>query len=446
MRTLALLGGDPVRTRPFPAYQVIGADEIEAVRRVMETGVLSKYIGARHRDFMGGPQVQAFEREWATTFGARYGVAVNSATSGLYAAVGAAGIEPGDEVIVPPLSMSATATAAVIWGGIPVFCDVDRNSFNIDPAKIEAQITPRTRAIILVHLLGLPCDMAPIMEIARSHSLLVIEDCAQSIHATYRGRETGSLGHIGVFSLNYHKHIHTGEGGMCLTDDDKLAEKLRLIRNHAESVTEGTDPESLANMVGFNWRLGEMEAAIGRSLLPKAKDLVEVRRRNVAYLEKKIGALPGLTWQSVPDDRTHSHYGHGLLCDEAVHGVPRDLVVRALRAELPSTEGRDDADGPLLGSGYRRPLYLLPMFRERTAFGRRGFPFRGPHVNRDVRYEPGLCPGAERAATTMITHEMFRPPMTQADLDDVATAFAKVYENLSALRNLAAVEKQLAAE
>ena len=288
-------------------------------------------------------------------FGAAHGIAVNSATSGLYAAVGAAGIEPGDEVIVPPLSMSATATAAVIWGGVPVFCDVDPNSINIDPAQIEALITPRTRAIILVHLLGLPCDMATIMEIARIHGLVVIEDCAQSIHATYRGRESGSLGHIGVFSLNYHKHIHTGEGGMCLTDDDKLAEKLRLIRNHAESVTDGTDSESLANMVGFNWRLGEIEAAIGRSLLPKAKNLVETRRANVDYLEKKTGMLPGLAWQRVPADRTHAYYGHVLFCDEAVHGVPRDLMVRALRAELPPTEGRDDADGPLLGAGYRKP-------------------------------------------------------------------------------------------
>jgi dTDP-4-amino-4,6-dideoxygalactose transaminase len=436
--TLALLGGDPVRTRPFPAYNVIGRDEIEAVRRVMETGVLSKYIGARHRDFMGGPQVQALEQEWALTFGAAHGIAVNSATSGLYAAVGAAGIEPGDEVIVPPLSMSATATAAVIWGGVPVFCDVDPNSINIDPAQIEALITPRTRAIILVHLLGLPCDMATIMEIARIHGLVVIEDCAQSIHATYRGRESGSLGHIGVFSLNYHKHIHTGEGGICLTDDDKLAEKLRLIRNHAESVTDGTDSESLANMVGFNWRLGEMEAAIGRSLLPKAKNLVETRRANVDYLEKKTGMLPGLAWQRVPADRTHAYYGHVLFCDEAVHGVPRDLMVRALRAELPPTEGRDDADGPLLGAGYRNPLYLLPMFRERIAFGRYGFPFRGPHVNREISYGVGLCPKAEQAAAMMITHEMVRPPMTLADLDDVASAIAKVYENVQTLRDTTA--------
>jgi len=433
-----MLGGDPVRSRPFPAYNVIGPDEIAAVCRVMESGVLSKYLGAWHRDFMGGPQVRAFEEEWCATFGAAHGIAVNTATSGLYAAVGAAGVSPGDEVIVPSLSMSASATAAVVWCAVPVFSDVDPSSCNPSPASIERVITPRTKAIVVVHLFGQPSDMGPIADLARARGIVLIEDCAQSIHATYRGRQSGTLGHIGVFSLNYHKHIHTGEGGICVTDDPKLADRMRMIRNHAEAVAGGNEPEDLTNMIGFNSRLGEIEAAIGRSLLPKARELVEHRRENVRYIESRVGDMPGLQFQKVPDDRTHSYYAHVLFCDEEVHGVPRDLMLKALRAELPPTEMRDDCEGPLIGPGYARPLYMLPMYRRRIAFGSSGFPFRGPYTNRDAEYPQGLCPEAERAGKRMITHEMMRPPMTRQDLDDVADAFLKVYENRSELRDLAA--------
>jgi len=433
MKQLALMGGIPIRTKYFPPYNVIGEDEKRAVMAVMDTGVLSKYIGAWHEDFLGGPQVRAFEEEWGAMFGAGHAIAVNSATSGLYAAMGAAGVSPGDEVIVPPLSMSASATAAVIWGGVPVFCDVDPENFSPLPKSVIQCITPQTKAIMVVHLLGHPVDMDPIMAVARERGIVVIEDCAQAIHAEYNGRPVGTLGDIGVFSLNYHKHIHTGEGGVCVTNNADLAEKMQYIRNHAEAVAAGKKPSNLVNLVGFNFRMGEIEAAIGRSLLPKSKNLIKQRRENVVYLEKQIGNLQGLPFAKTKPNCIHSYYAHALHCHKGEHGVGRDLMVKALRAELPMTEMREEAKGALLGPGYVTPLYQLPMFQNKIAFGDQGYPFKGAYITREIDYSDGICPNAEHASRTMLTHEMMRPGMTHNDLDDVAAAFHKVFDNLAAL-------------
>ncbi|MEK9753121.1 MAG: aminotransferase class V-fold PLP-dependent enzyme, partial [Rhodospirillaceae bacterium] len=211
MSKLALLGGKPVREKLFPAYKVVGSEEARAVAKVVETGILSRYIGAQHPDFMGGDQVKAFEAAWAETFSAKYAIAVNSATSGLYAAIGAAGVGPGDEVIVSPYTMMASVTAAVVFNGVPIFADIDPRTYCISADTIRPKITPRTKAIVVVHIFGQPADMDPIMELAREHNIVVIEDAAQAPYATYNDRSVGTLGHMGVFSLNYHKHIHTGE-------------------------------------------------------------------------------------------------------------------------------------------------------------------------------------------------------------------------------------------
>ena len=305
MVELALFGGSPVRNKPFPAYQVIDQQDIDAVTDVMKTGILSRFLGAWHKDFFGGPQVQAFEKKWAELFHANHAVSVNSATSGLYAACGAAGIGPGDEVIVSPYTMSASAVAPLIFNAVPVFADIDPRTYCLSAQTIEPKITERTKAIIVVHIFGQPADMDAIMVLAKKHNLIVIEDAAQAPFATYKGSMVGTLGHMGVFSLNYHKHIHTGEGGVVTTNDPLLAEKLQLIRNHAESVVGAKGTVDLVNMIGFNFRLGEMEAAIGLQQLSKGPQLVEQRRHNVAYLEKKIGHLPSLKMPYVPDYTKH---------------------------------------------------------------------------------------------------------------------------------------------
>ena len=437
MSELALLGGNPVRTTPFPAYLTIGEAEKAAAMRVLDSGILSRFLGTWHPDFFGGPEVQAFEREWAAIAGVRHGISMNSATSGLYAAVGAVGAGPGDEVIVSPYTMIASATAAVVFNAVPVFADIDPETYTLSAETIAARITPRTKAIIVVHIFGQAADMDPIMALARRHGIKVIEDCAQAPFGTYKGRPVGSLGDIGVFSLNYHKHIHTGEGAMCTTDDDGLAERLQLIRNHAEAVVEKKGVANLVNMIGFNFRLGEIEAAIGREQLRKGPALVATRKANVRYLEAKLAGLPGLAMPKVGTAGDHVYYVHPLSYSEAETGVSRDTFVRALKAELAPT-GLREHEGPLVGAGYVKPLYMTPIFRQMVGYGTVQCPFRCPHYEGTPDYSDGLCPNAEAAHFgRVITHELMRPPMTERDLDDVAAAFHKVAENLHRLSDRA---------
>ncbi|MCW8970755.1 MAG: DegT/DnrJ/EryC1/StrS family aminotransferase, partial [Rhodospirillales bacterium] len=408
MSSLALLGGDPVRTKLFPAYKVIGAEEAEAVQKVMETGVLSRFLGAWHDDFYGGPQVRAFEDEWALAFGAACAVSVNSATSGLYAAIGAAGVGPGDEVIVSPYTMSASAVAPLIFNAVPVFADIDPKTYCLDPESIRARITPRTKAILVVHIFGQAADMDAIMKIADEHGIIVIEDCAQVPFATQNGKSVGTLGHMGVFSLNYHKHIHTGEGGVVTTNDESLADRVRLIRNHAESVVANKGTADLINMVGFNFRLGEVEAAIGRCQLKKGPDLVAKRQWNVGYLEERLDGIPGLELPHVSEGNTHVYYVHVMRYDAAATGVSRQTFIKAMKAELPAAELRE-AEGALIGGGYVRPIYLQPMFQKKIAYGSATrCPFECPHYDGSADYSEGICPETEKAHATVLTHELMR--------------------------------------
>jgi perosamine synthetase len=438
MSKLALFGGSPVRTRPFPANRLFGAEEKMAAQRVIDSGVLSGYIGAWHSSFLGGPEVRAFEAQWAKAYQADFAVAVNSCTSGLYACIGASGVGPGDEVIVSPYTMSASVTAPLVFNAVPVFADIDPDTYNLDPKSIRERITPRTRAIVVVHLFGQPADMDPIMELAARHGLVVIEDCAQSPLATYKGRPVGTLGHMGVFSLNYHKHIHTGEGGMVTTNDPAFAEKVQLIRNHAEAVMGGKPSGDLVNMIGFNFRLGEIEAAIGACQLVKAPPLIDSRRANTAKLERMLEGIPGLSMPVIGAAGDHVYYQHALDFDREAMGVDRESFAKALKAELTNTELRE-TEGPIISAGYVKPLYMLPMFQSQIGYGQLQCPFKCPHYGGKANYGKGLCPNTERAHhERVIIHEYMRPAMSEADMRDFADAVHKVAEHVD---DLHAVDK-----
>lgn len=415
MSKLAILGGCKVRETPYPWHVTTDEEDAREALRVLESGVLSIFEGSNTPYFQGGPEIKALEEEWADRFEVRHALAVNSATSGLMAAVGAAGIGPGDEVILPPWTMTATAVAVLVYNAIPVFCDVTEDTFNLDPEAVRRAITPYTRAIMPVHLFGHPADMDPIMEIAREHNLAVIEDAAQSPTARYRGRFTGTIGDMGVFSLNSNKIIQCGEGGIVVTNDDELALRVSLIRNHAEAaIASGIEVKSLVNMLGWNYRMNEVEAAVSRVQLRKLDRLLEERLALVEHLNHRLSDLPGIVVPEVLPGCTHTYYRYPLKLDLNVVPVGAKNFVRVLNAE-----GMD------FYPGYE-PLYLQPMYQQRIVFGDKGCPFTCGHYEGQVSYEPGICPVLERLVNEVISTECVRPPLTFRDMDEIADAFAKV--------------------
>lgn len=434
MGKLAINGGNPIRTKPFPEYRTIGDEEKDAACRVINSGILSRYLGCWHENYHGGTEVKAVEEEWCTYFGVKHAIVVNSCTSGLYCAVGAVGVEPCDEVIVSPFTMTASAVAPLIFNAIPIFTDIEPDYFCLDPDSIESVITERTKAIIVVDLFGYPYDAKRINDIAKKHGLYVIEDAAQAITAESPLGKAGTLGDIGVYSLNYHKHIHCGEGGVVVTNDNRLAERVRLIRNHAEAVVEDKGVSNIVNMIGYNFRMTEIEAAILRCQLKKLKDLQEVRLANCDYLAKKIGEVDMLIPPFVQNGFSHAFYAYPYKFDSGVAGVERNLFVDAIAAELPVTILRE-SEGPLIGNGYVTPLYLQPIYQRQIAYGSKGFPFTSSERKEKLNFAKGLCPVAERMHNVeLFTHEFISPGMSRSDLDDVARAFHKVLENIEELK------------
>ena len=348
---LAINGGAPPRREPFPPWPVFESGEIEAVADVLRSGKVNYWTGTETRKF---------EEEFARSVGCRHGIAVANGTLALELALEALGVGQGDEVVVTCRSFVASASCCTVRGATPVFADVDPNSQNVTAETIRPKLTPRTKAIIAVHLAGWPCEMDPILELAESHALPVIEDCAQAHGATYKDRAVGSLSQVAAFSFCQDKILTTGgEGGLLATNDPSLWRRAWSYKDHGKSweavhrEDHATVFKWLHHSIGTNWRMTEMQAAIGRSVLGKLPDWVSARRRHAHQLNQRLGSLEALRTAVPPPHAGHSYYRYNcFLRPEFLRdGWSRDRVVRALQAE-----------GIPCGSGICPEIYLEEAF------------------------------------------------------------------------------------
>ena len=408
---LALFGGTPVRSQPFPGYPCFGQEEVDAVTEVVKSGKISMF----DLDFLGGEKVRTFEDNFAQYHGVRYGISVNSGTAALHVALAALQIGPGDEVIVPPYTFTATASSVLMNNAVPVFVDVTPDTYNLNPEKIEEAISKRTRAIIPVHLFGHPAEMDAIMEIAEDHDLRVIEDCAQAPGAVYKERKIGTIGDLGAFSFQRTKNMTTGEGGMIITDDETFTHRCRLVRNHGEAFSMGQKREYLANVLGWNYRMTEMEAAIGIEQLKKLDTFNEVRIRNSRYLTEKLSGIDGITPASEASYVKHVYSTYVVRYDDKKTGIPKQQFIFALAAE-----------GIPIWNGYPHPLYENPIFKEKIVHGSKGCPFNCNFYKGNIDYQRTRCLVTETLCNSLFGFSVIRPSAGIEDMDDIVTAVKKV--------------------
>jgi len=400
MPSLALFGGTPIRTRPFTSWPVFGAEEEQRLLGVLRSGNWGR---------LDGTEVSEFEERFGRMHGCRHAIAVVNGTVALRIALLAAGIQAEDEVIVPPYTFVATATAVLEANAIPVFADIDLHTFNLDPAAVAAAITPRTKAIVPVHFAGQPADMDAIAALAAARGILVLEDAAHAHGASYRGRPAGSLGQIATFSFQSSKNLTSGEGGIITTNDDALAEACRSIHNCGR-VPDGVWYEH--HVVAGNYRLGEFQGAVLNCQLDRLEAQTATRDRNGRRLASRLLALPGLHPQKRPPECTrHSHHLFMLRIDAAKFGASRAAVLDALTAE-----------GIPCSAGYGYSLPDQPLFRNK-AFG----PYL-PRASARLDYGSARCPNSDvicREQGLWLGQNLFLG--SDEDVDDIARAFEKVY-------------------
>jgi perosamine synthetase len=411
----ALLGGPSAvaagMVKPWPE---IRPEDKAAVMRVLDRNIL-----------WGGnaPEISALEQEWADWSGAKYCISANSGTAALHMAVAAVGVQPGDEVITTPFSWTSTATCILHHNAIPVFADIDPRTYNIDAAKIEAKITPQTKAIIVVHLYGLAADIDPIMEVAARHHLKVIEDCCQSHGAEYKGRKIGNFGDVAAFSLNGNKNLSAGEGGLLITNNEHVWSEAASVQQFGERRVKDGAREYNAYGMGWMYRMTEMTAAFARSQLSRLDEITATIRENALYLTEGIKDIAGFSTPYVPDNCKHVYYRFSLHFTPEKMGIqmPLEDYVRKVRTAL-------DAEGVNLA----RAEFVIPamtLFQQRQGYGK-GCPWSCNHYHGDVSYNAEDYPVTLDTMKRVMAPLGFTPPNGRALMDQYIEAIHKVYDNL----------------
>ena len=405
MSTLALFGGEPVRAEPWPAWPDVREEDIEAVATALRTG---------HWWQHEGEEANAFEREFAAYHEARHGITVNSGTTALQLAIEALGVGPGDEVIVPAYTFQATAMSVILANAVPVFADIEPTTMNIAPDSVAGLITDRTRAIIPVHIAGLPADMERLRELAAPRGIFLLEDAAQAHGAVSRGRKVGAIGDTGAFSFQASKNLCAGEGGIVLTDDDGVAARAAALHDCGRAAGR---PFYEHRTLGYNFRMTEMQGALLRSRLRHLEAETQRRWENGRFLTERISSLPGLEAldpEPAEGDRRAYHLYPVRLHSARLGGLSRERFMEALRAE-----------GIPCMAGYERPLYRNPAFLEQS-FKPEGCPISCAHYRGAVDYRDASCPVAEELCQQVIWlfHSLLLAP--RDGVADIADAFEKV--------------------
>jgi dTDP-4-amino-4,6-dideoxygalactose transaminase len=400
---LAIDGGTPAvppgAVAPWPR---IGPADREAVMRVLDRGVLWG---------VDAPETTALQREWSHYVRARHCLATNSGTAALHMAVAAVGVQPGDEVITPAYSWTSSATCILHHNAVPVFADIDPATYNVDPAAIEAKITERTRAIVVVHLYGLAADLDAILAIADRYGLPVIEDCCQSHGAEYKGRKVGSFGAAAAFSLNGQKLLSAGEGGLFVTKDREVWERAAAVQQFGEIRMPDAPRNPDAAGMGWMYRMPELTAAVARAQLGRLPDIIDATRANASALTGLLADVPGVTPPAEPPERRHVYYRYTIRLDGSA--AEAASIRRALIAE---------------GVPLARSDLVLPgmtLFQRRNGYGK-GCPWTCGHAGPVHSYETDAYPCAQAARDRTVAPLGLTPPNDERLMERYATAFRKV--------------------